>query len=160
MLFFLDRRTKDTKEFHTQRICSLCSYVLINYHFVGYADTIKLCPHVRGYLTHLNPCSTRFFTSPNDSFLDRRTKDTKEFHTQRICSLCSYVLINYPFVGYADTIKLCLYLLPNVFFLGQKDKRHKRILHTKNMFLMFLCLNKLSFCRVCGRNTIVSLPLA
>ena len=42
---------------------SLCSYVLINYPFVGYADTIKLCPYVRGYLTPLNPCSTRIFTS-------------------------------------------------------------------------------------------------
>ena len=31
-------------------------------------------------------------------FIDRRTKETKEFHTQRTCSLCSYVLINYPCV--------------------------------------------------------------
>ena len=102
MLFFLDRRTKDTKEFHTQRICSLCSYVLINYPYIGYADTIKLCPYVRGYITPLNPCFARFFTLPND------------------------------------------------FFLGHKDKRYKRISRTKNMFLMFLCLNKLSIYRICG----------
>ena len=43
---------------------SLCSYVLINYPLVGYADTMELCPYVRGYLTPLNPCSTRIFTSP------------------------------------------------------------------------------------------------
>ena len=59
-VFFLDRRTKDTKEFYAQRICSLCSYVLINF---CRADAIQLCPYVRGYLTPLNPCSTRIFTS-------------------------------------------------------------------------------------------------
>ena len=32
------------------------------------------------------------------------------------------------------------------FFLGHKDKRDKRISYTKNMFLMFFCLNKLSLC--------------
>ena len=34
-------------------------------------------------------------------FIDIRTKDTKEFHPQNPCSLCPYVLINYPCV-YTD----------------------------------------------------------
>ena len=40
----------------------LCSYVLTNYPFVGHADTMELCPYVRGYLTPLNPCFARNFT--------------------------------------------------------------------------------------------------
>ena len=42
-------------------------------------------------------------------------------------------------------------------FLGQKDKSYKRILRIKNMFLMFLCLNKLTLCLTCGRNGITPL---
>ena len=100
---------KRQKKYAPQKNMFLMFLCLNKLPFFGYADTIKLCPYVRGYLTPLNPCFARFFTSSDD------------------------------------------------FFLGQKDKRHKRISHSKNMFLMFLCLNKLPFCWVCGHNKIVSL---
>ena len=53
--------------------------------------------------------------------------------------------------SYVGTQLYCVRKNTTEFYLGQKDKR---ISHTKKHVLMFLCLNKLSFCRVCGRNTI------
>ena len=57
-----------------------------------------------------------------------------------------------PYVRASHDFSPCLMI-----FFGQKDKSYKRILRTKNMFLMFLCLNKLTLCPTCGRNGITPL---